>query len=128
MCEDMEKQTTTALGTQTGEIPTTLRLLAISLDKTFEGIYEKFDDINKKTAENQKEIMDAIETNKTHIDQQCKVCRLDVDKKFDSLRILIFLNDNPKMFKLIAALVALVVILAGVGSEKVFTSFIKIIS
>ena len=71
--------------------------------------------------------MKAIEVNKTHIDSTCKLCRLDVDKKFDSLRILIFLNDNPKMFKLIAALIALVVILAGVGSERVFTSFIKIL-
>jgi len=127
MGEDLEKQTVTALGTQTGEIPTTLRLLAIALDKTFEGINGKFEDINNKTAENHAEIMKAIEVNKTHIDSTCKLCRLDVDKKFDSLRILIFLNDNPKMFKLIAALIALVVILAGVGSERVFTSFIKIL-
>jgi len=120
MSEDFEKQTGATLRGQTGEIPPTIKLFAIGLDKVFA-------EIKQETAENHKEVMAAIAINKQHLDRQCKVCKDESDKKFNSLRIWIFLSDNPKMFRLIAGLVIVIMILAGVGSKDVFTTLTKML-
>ena len=120
MSEDFEKQAGATLGGQTGEIPTTIKLLAIGLDKVFA-------EIKQETADNHKEILAAIAVNKQHIDRQCKQCKDESDKKFDSLRIWIFLSDNPKLFRLIAFLVIVIMILAGVGSKDVLTTITKVL-
>lgn len=119
MGEDLEKQTATALGNQKGEIPTTLRLLAISLDKTFE-------EIKAESAHRHAEILESLKVNKQHIDANCLKCKLEVDKKFDTLKILLFFFENPKVLYSGITILLFVLMLAGFGGKDLIEMIDKI--
>jgi len=121
MSEDLEKQTVAALGSQTGEIPTTIKLLAMALDKTFL-------DMNARHEERHEQIINILTGHKTNIEKDCAICRKDVATKInalteevDKLKWVSFLSTNPKTaVLLILGLLALI----GSGVDNILTSLL----
>ena len=121
MGEDLEKQTVAALGSQTGEIPTTIRLLAMALDKTFL-------DMNARHEERHDQIINLLVGHKTNIEKDCGICRRDVtskiesiNKEIDKLRWISFISENPKT----AILLLLgILTLVGSGVENILTTIL----
>lgn len=90
MGNDLENITKTSLGEEKGQTPTTIKLLAMELDRKFESLEEK-------AKERHEEVLNAISDLNTKTNQ-----------KFDKLKVVMFFSENPKL--LIATLIGLVVI------------------
>jgi len=121
MSEDLEKQTMAALGGATGEIPTTIKLLAIALDKTFM-------EMNVKHEARHDQIVNLLIGHKTNIEKDFGVCRGDVkdrlnilNERVDKLKWISFISENPKTA---AILILGLLTLIGSGVENILTAIL----
>lgn len=121
MSEDLEKQTMAALGGATGEIPTTIKLLAIALDKTFM-------EMNVRHEARHDQIVNLLVGHKTNIEKDCGVCRRDVkdrldilNERVDKLKWITFISENPKTA---AILILGLLTLVGSGVENILTTIL----
>ena len=95
--KDLENTTNLALGGAKGQVPTTIKLLAMEIDRKFESIENRFDEKEKTDKIRHEEVLKAIS------DLKCSN-----DEKFKKLSVVMFFSDNPKW--LIASLVGFTVI------------------
>lgn len=121
MSDDFEKQTAAGLGGQIGEIPTTIKLLAIALDKTFA-------EMNHRQEERHDQIVNLLVGHKTNIEKDCSACKRDVNYRIDlvtarvdKLKWISFFSENPR-----TAAISLIGLLALIGSgiENIIKAFL----
>lgn len=97
MGNELENTTKMALGGAKGQVPTTIKLLAMEIDRKFESIENRFDEKEKTDKVRHAEVLKAIS------DLKCSN-----DEKFKKLSVVMFFSDNPKL--LVASLIGITVI------------------
>jgi len=120
MSEDNEKMISLTLGDETGAIPTSIKQLAISLDK-----YLADSDIKQK--ERHEELKRLLNDYKKQTTDHCENCKKEVDANFKSLEIITFFIKNPKVLWFGVSILILVLFLAGVGSNDMIQNFSNVI-
>lgn len=86
MGNDIENTAKTALGEERGQVPTTIKLLAMEIDRKFENIENRFDEKEKTDKIRHDQIIKAIS------DLKCSN-----DAKFKKLSVVLFFAENPKI-------------------------------
>ena len=97
MGNELENTTKMALGEEKGQVPTTIKLLAMEIDRKFESIENRFDEKEKTDKVRHAEVLKAIS------DLKCSN-----DEKFKKLSVVMFFSDNPRI--LVASLIGITVI------------------
>lgn len=97
MGNDLENTTNTALDGAKGKVPTTIKLLAMEIDRKFESIENRFDEKEKTDKTRHEEVLKAIS------DLKCSN-----DEKFKKLSVVMFFSDKPWLLS--ACLIGIVVI------------------
>jgi len=121
MGDEFEKTTKNILGDEQGTIPTSIRQLSIGLDSYF-------DKTRKEDREWHDQVLKAITEIKTSVDNDCRLCKTDVQKNFNLIKPILSLAENPKLLKLILVLISLVVIMAFRGGHDYFNDATKLIT
>lgn len=95
--KDLENTTNAALDGAKGKVPTTIKLLAMEIDRKFESIENRFDEKEKTDKTRHEEVLKAIS------DLKCSN-----DAKFKKLSVVMFFSDNPKL--LVSTIIGAIVI------------------
>jgi len=96
MGNDFEKMTDNILSDEKGAVPTSIKQLAIALDSFFSRK-------NEEETSRHEQILQALSSHQQSTKDSCKLCKMDVDKKFEAIDIkfekikyVSFFSENPK--------------------------------
>lgn len=121
MGNDFEKMTDNILSDEKGAVPTSIKQLAIALDSFFSRK-------NEEETSRHEQVMEAIGIHQKNSKENCSLCKLesdkrfkDIDEKFDKIKYVSFLSENPKAA--ILMIIGIVALLFS-GLENIYSKIL----